>query len=316
LLCLVVSGLALAQAPRVGLVELYGVRKVSGERIRNAIGVAEGDPLPASKTEIEERLQKVPGVVLARVEAVCCAGDQAVLYVGIEEREAPHVEFRPPPHGNVSLPEAVAVTYHDFVAYFGPVARSGDPSGPAAESYRESFEHLATEHLDGLHQVLRESDDAEQRAIAAYVLGRAPVLPAVVDDLQYAMRDDDQTVRANAMRALQAMAPIAARDPDLEVRVELTWFIELLNSLVWDDRYQAAAALAKLTESRDPGTLDHLRERALPALVEMARWKTPAHARPAFVLVGRLAGLSEKDIEAAWTRGDREPVIGKALRAN
>lgn len=312
--CLVVSGLALAQAPRVGLVELYGVRKVSGERIRNAIGVAEGDPLPASKTEIEERLQRVPGVVLARVEAVCCAGEQAILYVGIEERDAPHPEIRQPPQGNVSLPEAVAVTYHDFVAYFGPVARSGDPSGPAAESYRESFEHLAKEHLDGLHRVLRESDEAGQRAIAAYVLGRAPFLPAVVNDLQYAMLDDDRTVRSNAMRSLQALASRAPRDPDLDVRIELTWFVELLNSLTWEDRYQAATALAKLTESRDPGTLEHLRERALPALVEMARWKTPAHAHPAFVLVGRLGGASEEDIEAAWARGDREPVIRKALR--
>jgi hypothetical protein len=289
------------------------VRKVAEDRIRDAIGIHPGDPLPASKADVEERLEKMPGLVLARVEAVCCAGDGAILYVGIEERGAPHVEFRPPPAGNVSLPRALADRYRDFVAYFGEAARSGDPSGPAAEAYRETFERLAAEYPDSLHQVLRESEDAEQRAIAAYVLGSARVRRSVVDDLQYALLDDDGAVRANAMRSLRRLAPRAARDPDLGVRIEPTWFVELLNSLVWDDRYQAATALASLTESRDAGTLDLLRERALPALVEMARWKTPAHAHPAFVLVGRIAGLAEKDIEAAWSRGGRELVINRAL---
>jgi hypothetical protein len=291
------------------------VRKVSEERIRNAIGARVGDPLSVSKADIEERLEKIPGVVMARVQAVCCAGDAAVLYVGIEEREAPHVEFRQPPAGNVSLPEALLDTYRDFIAYFGEAARCGDPTGPAAETYGAMFEHLARDHADSLHRVLRESDDAEQRAVAAGILRYAPVTRAVVEDLQYAMLDAAQTVRANAMRSLQALAPRAASDPDLGVRVEITWFVELLNSLNWDDRSQAAAALASLTQDRDPATLEHLRDRALAALADMARWKTPAHAHAAFVLVARIAGLSEKDIEDTWTHGDREAVIKKALKS-
>ena len=310
---LLASGLALAQAPPIGLVELYGVRKVSEERIRSAIGVRVGDPLSVPKAAIEERLEKVPGVVLARLQAVCCAGDSAVLYVGIEERDAPHVEFRQPPSGNLSLPEALNDTYRDFLAYFGEAARSGDPSGPAAEAYRESFRHLARDNADSLRRVLRESNDPEQRAMAAGILRYAPITRAVVDDLQYAMLDGDQTVRANAMRSLQALLPLAARDPDLGVRVELTWFVELLNSLDWDDRFQAATALVSLTQARDPGVLQHLRDRALPALADMARWKTPAHAHAAFVIVGRIAGLGEKEIQDSWRRGDRETVLKKAL---
>ncbi len=44
----------------------------------------------------------------------------------------------------------------------------------------------------------------------------------------------------------------------------------------------------------------------------MARWKTLAHALPAFVLTGRVAGISEQQIQDAWTRGDRESVISAA----
>ena len=57
-----------------------------------------------------------------------------------------------------------------------------------------------------------------------------------------------------------------------------------------------------------------LRERALPSLVEMARWKTLSHALPAFVLLGRIAGLPENQVQAAWTRGDRESVIAAATK--
>jgi hypothetical protein len=315
LVSLVASGVALAQVPRVGLVELYGVHNVSAERIRAAVGVGEGDPLPTSKAEIEERLEKVPGVVLARVQAVCCNGDRAVLYVGTEERDAPHVEFRRPPQGTDSLPEALSETYHDFIAYFGETARTGEPSGPAAAAYEENFRVLAANTLDSLHQVLRESNDAEQRATAAYILGRAPATQAVVDDLQYAMLDDDETVRANAMRSLVSIWKRLAGHPHSNVRIEPTWFIELLNSLVWDDRWRAADSLAIMTVDRNPSTLQSLRERALPALADMARWRTPAHARPAFLLLGRVAGLAEKQIEDAWKRGDRESVIRRALEA-
>jgi hypothetical protein len=314
-LSLIATGLALAQAPPIGLVELYGVRKASAERIRQAIGVRVGDPLSVPKADIEERVEKVPGVVTARVSAVCCAGDAAVLYVGIEERDAPHVEFHPAPAGNLSLSEALLVTYRDFVAYFGEAARSGDPTGPAAEAYRKNFEHLARDNTDNLHRVLRESDDAEQRAMAAGILRYAPLTRAAVDDLQYALLDSDRTVRATSMRSLQALALRAAADPDLGIRIELTWFIELLNSMDWYDRDQAATALVSLTQARDQGALDFMRDRALAALIDMARWKTPAHAHAAFVLVGRIAGLTEKGIQDAWSRGDREGAIKQALKS-
>ena len=34
---------------------------------------------------------------------------------------------------------------------------------------------------------------------------------------------------------------------------------------------------------------------------------------PAFILTGRVAGLTEQQIQDAWTRGDRESVIAAAM---
>jgi len=46
-----------------------------------------------------------------------------------------------------------------------------------------------------------------------------------------------------------------------------------------------------------------------PALTEMARWKHLPHALPAFILLGRMAGRSESEIQAAWAKGEREIVL-------
>jgi hypothetical protein len=52
-----------------------------------------------------------------------------------------------------------------------------------------------------------------------------------------------------------------------------------------------------------------LRAHAFPALLEMARWQRPSHARPAFLVAGRVAGRSEAELEAAWTSNQREKLL-------
>src|SRR4051812_36739450 len=73
---------AFAQAPTVGAIDFYGLRSVSAERILAAARLKTGDPIPPSKGELEDRIAELPGVVLARVEAVCCEGAQAILFIG------------------------------------------------------------------------------------------------------------------------------------------------------------------------------------------------------------------------------------------
>jgi hypothetical protein len=134
----------------------------------------------------------------------------------------------------------------------------------------------------------------------------------MVDALQYALRDPDENVRANAIRALKAVAIGAKVHANQEIRLEPTWFIELMNSIVFADRRDAALALVNLTENRDPGALELLRGRALNSVIEMAKWHDLKTALPAFILAGRLAGLEEKDITDAWVAGNRDAVLAAA----
>jgi len=87
----------------------------------------------------------------------------------------------------------------------------------------------------------------------------------------------------------------------------------MLNSVVLSDRIKAAKALVNLTDARPAGTLDLLRERALPALAEMAQWHSLPYALPAFLLLGRVGGFSDKQIQDRWTRGDREAFVREVI---
>src|SRR5262249_1467520 len=50
-------------APTVGVIDFYGLNKITRDRIRKTLGFKEGDPFPASKANVEERLDEIPGVV-------------------------------------------------------------------------------------------------------------------------------------------------------------------------------------------------------------------------------------------------------------
>ena len=159
--------------------------------------------------------------------------------------------------------------------------------------------------------------EAQDRALAAQVLGYAPNKAEVVDDLVFGMSDPDPGVRNDAMRALWVIATFAKSSPPLGIRVPPDPFVALLDSLVWSDRNKASMALFTLSEGRDPMLLRSLRERALPSLVEMARFKSPGHALAPFYLLGRLGGLTEEEIFAAWSRPDRRAaVLDLASRAS
>ena len=323
LLSFLVSGTLLAQVPRIGIIDFYGLHRVTEDKLRKALGVKEGDPLPRSKGDVEERLEQVPNVVRARMEATCCEEGKAILYIGIEEKGAPTYNYRPPPDGKAELPEEILEPYRQFLeAVAGAVAarETGEDltrghsrmSFPAARDIQDNFVGLAETHIKILREVLRDAFDVQHRAIAAYVIGYHPKKALVVDDLQYALQDPEDAVRNHATRALAAIAVYALKHPDAEVKVSATWFVEMLHSILFTDRNNGAVALVDLTESRDQKVLDLIRERTAPQLVQMARWKHLPHALPAFILLGRLAGMEETAIQDAWSKGERARVIDAA----
>jgi hypothetical protein len=311
-------------APTVGVVDYYGLNKVTRDRVQKTLGFKEGDPFPASKGNVEERLDEIPGVVESHLEAVCCDQGKIVLYVGIEERGAAHFDLREAPEGEVTLAPEVIALYRRYFDAFEAAVRRGSTAedlthghslmaDPLVREIQLQFPALAETHLGDLRNVSRNAADDEQRAIATFLIGYAPKKDQVAQDLQYALRDADPGVRANAARAIVALAVYERLHADSGIKLEPTWFIEMLNSLSWSDRERSLKALQILTDGRDPAMLEQMRNRALPALVEMSRWKTLEHALPAFVLTGRIAGLSEQQIQDAWTRGDRESVIAAAM---
>ncbi len=323
---LLVAGFASAQAPpKIALIEIYGLRRVPEARVRKALAVNEGDALPRSKGDVEERIAAVPGIVDARLEATCCANSGVILYVGVEERGASHFDVRTPPEADLHLPQEVTDAYRQFLDAVNQAVRRGQTAedlthghslmaDPDARDIQLKFVALAGKYSKELRDVLHNSGDEEQRAIAAYVIGYGPKKQTTVDELQYALKDSDETVRGNAIRAMAALSVFAKLHPDSGLKIEPTWFIEMLNSLVWTDRNNAAVALVNLTESRDQSALEQIKERALPAVIEMARWRHLAHALPAYILLGRIAGVPEKDIQDAWSRGERDQLVAELAK--
>ena len=309
--------------PTIGAIDFYGAHSFSHDRLLKELKVKEGDPLPPSKGDLEEALVSLKGVLRANVEAVCCTDGKAIFYIGVEERGGVHLDLREDPtNDTLQLPEPLTQLYEQLIVATGAAMRAEQVAedwslgyslfaNDEARAIQVQLPEAAQNHLPLLRKILRESADPEQRAIAATLLGYAPKSQGVIEDLQFAMRDPDQPVRANALRSLAPLALYSREKPEMELRVQTTWFVEMLNSVSWQDRMNAMNLLLELTAKPDEKLLRHLRERGVPALTEMALWKHLPHALPAYILLGRAAGLDEKTIQSTWSANAREETIKK-----
>ena len=320
-----------AQDVRIGIIDFYGLKHLSPAALRPALTFKEGDALtmdggtrPASLVESEQRLSRVPGVAHARTEIVCCDDGRIIVYVGIEETDARVLRFRPAPVGSVRLPPEVVKAGEDFEdALIAAVQRgvTGEDQSrghalnddPAERAIQEGFVEYAQPHVAMLRRVMRESGDAAHRALAAQVIGYVRDKQAAVADLVAAMEDPDGKVRNNAMRTLLVFAAAKrGASPKPPPRVPFEPFVRYLDSPIWTDRNKASGALDMLSASRDPALLAALRRDAIAPVAEMARWQSAGHARPAFIILARIAGYADAAAEDAWERGDRETVITAA----
>jgi hypothetical protein len=326
LILLLVSGQSGFQMPPIGTIDFYGLRTVSESQVRQALQIKVGGEAPDSPIPAQLRIQAIPGVVQAQLGFVCCDKGKTTLYVGIQEKGAPTLEYRPAPTGSVRLPFDVPPAGAAFEVAFSHAMdmadyAEDDSAGhslmhfPEAQAAQKKFITLAALHQAVLKDVLRNSADAGQRALAARVLAYSADKKEVVPDLIYGMTDPNEEVRNNSTRALWLIAMLAQRKPDLGIQVPAAPFIAMLNSVIWTDRNKSSNALQQITYNRDSVILTEIRQQALRSLVEMARWKAIAHAQGALFILGRIGGMSEDDIQAAIDRGDREAVISAGLKA-
>ena len=316
--------MSFAQAIPIGTIDYYGLRTVSEEAVSQVLGIAVGDTLGESKAAVVERLEGIPGVVQARVLLLCCTEAKTMLYVGIAEEGAPQFEYRTPPDSAIALPQEITETYRKYNEAVEKDVRErkkGDPTednsqghafsgNPEVRAIQERFVGFAEEHLERLRQVLRHATDVEQRQISAWVIAYAEDKRAVVDDLLYAVQDADAVVRNNATRALSVIARFAQDRTELGIQISPEPFIRMLNSIEFYDRNKALNTLEVITKHRDIMVLERLREETLPSLVEMARWKG-LHGRPAYIILGRIGGLSDKEIAETLRNGEKEAVIAR-----
>jgi len=328
----VVMGQASDQAMVIGIIDFYGLKQLSPEVARAALTFSEGDTIsfssddrPAFMATSEARLTALPGVSHARISLVCCDNGRAIAYVGIQERDAKTVSFRPAPRGDSRLASDITQAGAELEKAWMAAVERGDAGedrsqghslahDPAVRAIQDRFLIYAKRDHAELRHVLGASSDAAERALAAEVLGYAPDKSAVVGDLVYAMGDSSEGVRNNAMRALLVIADMAPSSNKPVPHIPLDPFLALLYSPVWTDRNKASGALAALTRNRDPESLDAIRKQGIPPLAEMARWKSEGHAQAAFLILGRMAGYSDEAALDLWQQGKREVVITAAVR--
>lgn len=304
-------------APKIAVLDFYGLRRLTPQLVTQALGTRQGGPLPTSKGDAEARINQLQRVAASDLEAVQVEGVGTVLYVGIQEKDAPGYTLREPPGGADRLPEDVIVTYSAFLDAKHAAEERGEKvtedltrgypisSDPETRRLQGDFLKFARDNTDLLRKVLAKSGDDLHREAAAYLIAYVPRKTDVINDLGYALRDGVAEVRTNAAKSLTAFSVLALRDPEAQIRIPARWFIDMLHSVSWTDRTDAMRTLLVMTGQRFDSLQQQLRNQGLIPLEEMARWKVAEHARPAFILLARAAGIPEKEIDQmlqdAWT---------------
>lgn len=325
------SAAALAQQPpsnlTIGIIDFYGMNKVPVESLRKALPFKEGDnvQLVGRRWAESRKPLEALGIIHASTNLVCCDSGHAIVYIGVQESGAPTLKLHEEPHGTQRLDEEILKASSDFDEALPLAIRAGhadedDTQGhaltrdPAMRAAQDRFIELAHKSEKQLRLVLRESADAQQRAIAALLLGYVDDKQAVVSDLVYAVSDPSGSVRNNAMRALWVFTKMVPNRQHAVIRVPYEPFVSMLNSPEWSDRNKSSLALMELTQNRDPRLLAMLRRDAMGSLIQMARWKSEGHAMPARVILARIAGYSEVGVRDALAHHDQEAIIAAASK--
>jgi hypothetical protein len=225
------------------------------------------------------------------------------------------------PDGDIRLPPTVVELYEEFDATVLEVLRSGGARGethseghalaenPRLRAIQERFIESAAEHESVLRETLRESSDAEHRAIAAHVLGYANDKQMVASELELAAFDAYEGVRNNAVRALAVIAAYSNANPAIEIEIDFGRFIPFLNSGIWTDRNKALFLLGPGTQSGDSDLLAEIERQGLDSLIEMCRWKAAGHALMACQVLGRVVGIPEDGL----TPDQKDRILAAAL---
>jgi HEAT repeats len=208
---------------RIGDIEFFGYTNFANpDQVRQKLPVHVGDKLTPFQTvaKVRKAIRLDTGQEPTNVNFVCCDthGD-STLFIGLPGPTTSHFSYYASPKGNDRLPDNLNELYRRLnreweaaVRKGGGAAQEDDSHGyaltqyPPAHALQIQLRKYALGHQTALLQVLRDSSEAEQRRMAAYVLGYAKQSQTQISALVRATRDPDSAVRNNAARALGVLA--------------------------------------------------------------------------------------------------------------
>ncbi len=316
----------------IGIIDFFGYGHFDVVKLRSVLPIQPGEAIEQSadwttyRSRIDEAIRSRTGKPATDVARVCCdEHGNSLIYIGVAGTSSVAIQHKPAPTGKDRLPEAAlklsqetdeALTKAVGAGRIGEDDSNGyslstDPELRAKELQIREFA-LTNEAL--LRTVLSSSSDADHRAIAAQFLGYVNVSARQIADLTGAARDPNEDVRNNAVRALGVIASSSQQRASM---MSPRPFIALLKSDKWVDRNKGAWLLINLTAARDPKLLQQLRNEAMDALVEMARWQFAGHASFARRLLGRIAGIEEAKLDRLVMKNDQaEGIIVAAQKSH
>ncbi len=329
---MVLTAAASAQEKRLGIIDFFGQGTSDTASIRHALPFHEGDIFPTDPTGANDWKQRASAAVMevtgrpaTDVAAVCCTGEgEGIVFIGVSDNPASLPAYHSVPTGDSRLPpELMSLNAEVDEAWIAAVMKGETEEDrsrgyslltePAARSLQLQFRDVALQHEQQIFDVLATSSDAEQRAVAATALGYCRQTDTQIDALVSAASDPDSEVRNNAVRALGVL--VEAK-PELRAKIPPGVFIDLVRSGTWTDRNKGSFLLMSLTGDRDEDLMAALRSEAVEALTEMAGWRSWGHAYPAWMVLGRIAGMEDRRIEELIDAGRIDDILAEVSQVH
>jgi hypothetical protein len=310
------------QHHHVGEIALFGTDGINVQKLQSALPVTKGEELTDDQIpELFERIKSTVDSALGHkptdVTMVCCNNrGEDIVYIGLGGRNTVTIPFVAAPKGRTCLSEDALRLYKAEMEAWVEAFRKGKPSEDDSQGYallsdstlrdnELAARKYAVAHQQRVEQVLQSCARPEDRQAAAWILGYALKSRKQIAAQVRASRDEDETVRNNAVRALSVLATSSSRTAS---EIPPDSFIELLNSGVWSDRNKAGWLLVILSSNRNPKLLQQLKSTALPSLIEMAKWDS-GHAEAYRMLLGRIAGLEDAQIHQLIDSGKVNEIL-------
>ena len=314
---------------KISKIQFFGTTGMAVEKIKADLPIHEGqvissDSLSSVSEQIRGSIKNSTGTAATDVAPGCCDEEgNWMIYIGLQGKNFRESNYNPPPTSAVKLPTSVVNIYHEFLDLIlesiHKQATEDNSRGYALSSYpplrakQLAMHDYAIQHSNLVLEVLLNSSAAEQREVAAQLVGYLKYSQQQISALVHASRDDNDGVRNNAVRSL---AVIAMARPGVPSGIPASNFVAMLNSGIWKDRNKGLFLLGTLTASRNPTLLTQLRRDASDSIVEMAKWRNAGHADPARMLLGRIAGIDEVQLQRLVAAHDVQMILSMFEKSN